>query len=52
MVLLELYKKSIGKMSRAVDGMLDDFFKMANEGKVDLEYVFITHTMSQKCMII
>lgn len=45
---LELYKKSVGKMSRSVDGMLEDFFKMANEGKVDLEYVFITHTMAQK----
>ncbi len=45
---LELYKKSVGKMSRAVDGMLDDFFKMAKEGKVDLEYVFITHTMGQR----
>ena len=45
---LDLYKKSVGKMSRAVDGMLDDFFKLAKEGKVDLEYVFITHSMAER----
>lgn len=45
---LDLYKRSVGKMSRAVDGMLDDFFKLANAGKVDLEYVFITHSMAER----
>lgn len=46
--VMDLYKKSVGKMSRAVDGMLEDFFKKVKEDKVDLEYVFITHSMADK----
>lgn len=46
--VLDVYKKSVGKMSRAVDGMLEDFFALAKADKLDLEYVFITHSMAQK----
>lgn len=43
---LDVYKKSMGKMSRAVDIMLDDFFKLEEEGKLDKEFVFITHSIA------
>lgn len=46
--VLDVYKKSVGKMSRAVDGMLEDFFALAEANKLDLEYVFITHTFADK----
>ena len=36
---LEAYKKTPGKMSRAIDVMLDDFFKLEAEGKLDKEFV-------------
>lgn len=43
---LEIYKKPVGKMSRALDIMLDDFFK---EGEnLDLDYVMITHSLANK----
>ncbi len=45
---LEVYKKTMGKISRAVDAMLDDFFKLVMDDKVDLEYVFITHSKADK----
>jgi DegV family protein with EDD domain len=44
--VLEIYKKPVGKMSRALDIMLDDFFK---EGEnLDLDYVMITHSLANK----
>jgi len=43
---LEAYKKTPGKMSRAVNVMLDDFFKLAEEDKLDNEFVFITHSIA------
>lgn len=45
---LEAYKKTPGKMSRAIDVMLDDFFKLEAEGKLDKEFVFVTHTYSHQ----
>ncbi len=48
---LGLYKKSAGKMSRAIDGMLDDFFEIYENGKLDPEFVFITHSIASKYAI-
>lgn len=48
---LSLYKKSAGKMSRAIDGMLEDFFKLYEEGRLDTEFVFITHSIAPKYAI-
>ena len=48
---LGLYKKSAGKMSRAIDGMLDDFFEIYENGKLDPEFVFITHSIAPKYAI-
>jgi DegV family protein with EDD domain len=43
---LEIYKKPVGKMSRALDVMLEDYF---NEGEnLDLDYVMITHSLANK----
>mgnify|MGYP001047022628 CR=1 FL=1 len=41
---LEVYKKPAGKMSRALDIMIEDF----NNTKIDEDYVFITHSFSNK----
>lgn len=43
---MSVYKKPIGKMSRALDIMLDDFF--AEKDKLDLEYVMITHSEANR----
>lgn len=43
---LDAYKKSVGKMSRGVDLMLEDFFNLAEAGKLDNEFVFITHSIA------
>lgn len=43
---LEAFKKTPGKMSRAVNVMLDDFFGLEKEGKLDKEFVFITHSVA------
>lgn len=43
---LEVYKKPIGKMSRALDIMLEDFNK--EKENIDLDYVFITHTLANR----
>lgn len=43
---LQAFKKNPGKMSRAVNVMLDDFFALAEKGKIDNEYVFITHSIA------
>lgn len=45
---MDVHKKSMGKMSRAVDLMLEDFFLLAKENKLDLENVFITHSIADK----
>ena len=43
---LEVYKKPAGKMSRALDLMLLDYF---NEGEnLDLDFVMITHSLANK----
>lgn len=46
--VMDVYKKSMGKMSRGVDIMVDEFISKAKEGKVDLENVFITHSLADK----
>ncbi|MDX9692471.1 MAG: DegV family protein, partial [Acholeplasmataceae bacterium] len=43
---LEVYKKPIGKMSRALDIMLEDFY--AEIDRLDLDYVFVTHTLANR----
>lgn len=43
---LGVYKKAMGKMSRALDIMLEDFYAL--EGKLDLDYVMITHSLADK----
>lgn len=48
---LSLYKKSAGKMNRAIDGMLDDFFELYENGKLDPEFVFITHSIAPKYLV-
>lgn len=39
-------KKAFGKMSRALDMMLDDYFAL--DTKVDLDYVMVTHSLADK----
>lgn len=41
---LDVYKKSVGKMSKALDIMIDDLVKL--NGAIDDRYVFITHSMA------
>lgn len=43
---LEAFKKTPGKMSRAVNVMLADFFNLEKDGKLDKEFVFITHSVA------
>lgn len=43
---LEVYKKPLGKMSRALDIMLEDFNN--EQENIDLDYVFITHTLANR----
>lgn len=43
---LDVYKKPMGKMSRALDVMLNDFFDEGNN--LDLEYVMVTHSFADK----
>lgn len=43
---LDVYKKPAGKMSRALDIMLDDFFREIDN--LDLDYVFVTHSFANK----
>jgi len=49
--VMDVSKKSVGKMTRAVDVMLADFFKLAEEDKLDLEFVFITHSLANKMAV-
>ena len=39
-------KKAFGKMSRALDMMLEDYFNLGD--RVDLDYVMITHSLADK----
>lgn len=41
---LDVYKKSVGKMSKALDVMIDDLVNL--NGKIDDTYVFITHSLA------
>lgn len=45
---LDVYKKTPGKFSRSVQTMTNEFIDMAKADKLDLEYVFITHSISPK----
>ncbi len=45
---LEVYKKPVGKMTRALDIMLKDFFNEAQLKNLDLDYVMITHSLADK----
>ena len=44
--IMDVYKKAMGKMTRALDIMLDDY--EANKDQIDPEYVMITHSMADK----
>jgi len=41
---LDVYKKSVGKMSKALDVMIDDLVNL--NGEIDDNYVFITHSLA------
>ncbi len=41
---LDVYKKSMGKMSRALDIMIDDLLNLGEN--VDLDYIFVTHSIA------
>ncbi len=41
---LDVYKKSIGKMSKALDIMIDDLVQLKD--RIDKDYVFITHSIA------
>ncbi len=43
---LDVYKKSVGKMSRALDIMINDLIKLKED--VDLEFIYITHSLADK----
>ena len=43
---LDVYKKPKGKMSRALDIMLEDYFQVKDQ--LDLDYVFVTHTLANR----
>lgn len=43
---LDVYKKSVGKMTRALDLMIEDYLMLYD--KIDLDYVMITHSMAEK----
>lgn len=43
---LDVYKKAIGKMTRALDYMLEDYQTLLD--KIDPEYVMITHSLADK----
>lgn len=43
---LDVYKKPMGTMKKAVDIMLNDFFEKIDD--VDLEYVMVTHSFANK----
>lgn len=41
---LDVYKKSMGKMSKALDIMIEDLLQLGEN--VDMDYIFITHSMA------
>ena len=43
---LDVYKKSVGKMTRALDIMLEDYFNLFDQ--IDKDYVMITHSLADK----
>lgn len=43
---LDVYKKAIGKMTRALDYMIEDYAALYD--KIDLDYVMITHSIAEK----
>lgn len=43
---LDVYKKSVGKMTRALDLMVEDYLNLYD--RIDLDYVIITHSMAEK----
>ena len=43
---LDVYKKSVGKMTRALDIMLEDYFSLFDQ--IDKDYVMITHSLADK----
>ena len=43
---LGVYKKAMGKMSRALDMMLEDCFNLGD--RLDLDYIMITHSLADK----
>lgn len=45
---LEVYKKPMGTMTKAVDIMLTDFMEQVEKNNVDLDYVMITHSLNDK----
>lgn len=46
--ILDVYKKPVGKMSRALDVMLKDFYTEVDKHNVDLSYVMITHSIADR----
>lgn len=45
---LDVYRRPAGKMSRALDIMLNDFFAEIEANNLDLDYVMITHSLAPK----
>lgn len=43
---LDVYKKAIGKMTRALDYMMEDYQSLYD--KIDKDYVMITHSLAEK----
>ncbi len=48
---LHVYKKPVGKMSRALDIMLEDFLNECDKDNVYLDYVMITHSIADKSCV-
>lgn len=46
---LDVYKKAIGKMTRALDYMLEDYASLYD--KIDPDYVMITHSLADKSAV-
>ncbi|MDY0210009.1 MAG: DegV family protein [Acholeplasma sp.] len=43
---LDVYKKSVGKMTRALDAMIEDYYRLYD--RIDKDYVMITHSLAEK----
>lgn len=46
--ILDVYKKPMGTMTKAVTLMLEEFIEAVNQDNVDLENVMITHSLNEK----